>query len=84
MATLRLLVGYTLCMVERSSSMDTWCPNCHRSVVEDDLRECVICRSLFCPNCVERGYGREFCSTRCRDYFFFGDMEEMGEEESGG
>lgn len=48
--------------------------------MEDALRECAICRTLFCPSCAIRGYGREFCSARCRDYFFFGD----GEEEAGG
>ena len=71
-------------MVERGGSLDTWCPNCHRSVAEDVLQECLICRSLFCPECAVRGYGREFCSTRCRDYFFFGDMDEEAGEESGG
>jgi len=67
-------------MTDGRDRVDTWCPNCGEPAEEDTLRECVICRTLFCPACAVRGYGREFCSTRCRDFFFFGD----GEEEAAG
>jgi len=73
-------VGYTGAMTEVERGVDTWCPACQRAVEEDALTTCLICRSLFCPGCAVPGYGREFCSTRCRDYFFFGDGD-LGIEE---
>jgi hypothetical protein len=47
------------------------------------LQECMICRTVFCRQCGVAGYGREFCSARCRACFFFGDgaEEELGSEE---
>jgi len=71
-------------MIEGRGTVETWCPNCHEPVAEEMLRECAICRTLFCPACAVRGYGREFCSVRCRDYFFFGDGEEEAAEETTG
>jgi hypothetical protein len=36
----------------------------------------MICRSLFCQECAVRDYGRQFCSLRCRGFFFYGDGDE--------
>ena len=47
------------------------------------MKVCIICRGRFCPSCAVAGYGREFCSERCRDYFFFGDAEEEEETDGG-
>jgi hypothetical protein len=59
---------------------DTWCPACERTVPEDSLLLCVICRGRFCPNCAVDGFGRQFCSTACRDLFFYGDGDEAEAE----
>ncbi len=74
------MLGYTGAMADVERVVDTWCPTCHSPVAEDALARCIICRGLFCPGCAVRGYGREFCSERCRDYFFFGDGEPESEE----
>jgi len=57
------------------------CPVCGDQTEEFLLRECVICRTLFCRRCSISGYGREFCSERCRAYFYFGDEDDLGERE---
>jgi len=46
------------------------------------LRDCSICRKIFCQYCGVRDFGREFCSDRCRAMFFFGngDEEPAGDE----
>ena len=60
--------------------LETWCPVCRETVPEGALQECIICRSLFCQRCAVAAYGHVFCSTRCKDYFFYGDGEEFEEE----
>ena len=40
------------------------------------MQTCMMCRTLFCRYCAARGYGRDFCSDRCRAMFFFGDGDE--------
>jgi len=72
---------YTWGVAELGRNLDTWCPNCGRSVDEADLEQCVICRKHFCPYCGETGFGRRFCSLRCRDFFFFGEGDEAEEAE---
>ncbi len=67
-------------MKATEDAIETWCPVCREPVPEGSLHGCVICRSLFCHRCAVSGYGHEFCSTRCRDYFFYGDGEESEEE----
>jgi len=57
------------------------CPNCGAEITAYGLRRCSICRGEFCGQCAVTGYGRDFCSTVCRGYFFPGDMEDLGEEE---
>ena len=59
-------------MVEANNT----CPNCGEDCTEDRLQVCVICRKFFCDRCVVEGYGRDFCSGRCRDFFFFGEDED--------
>lgn len=61
--------------------VDTWCAVCGEAVREDALQRCAICRTLLCRGCGVEGYGRFFCTRRCRDYFFFGDMEDADLEE---
>ena len=51
------------------------CPLCGLVVPVNELRECTICRSFSCDYCAIIGFGREFCSRRCRDFFFWGDGE---------
>ena len=52
------------------------CPQCGQPYGEGELRACVICRSLFCQECAVFDYGRQFCSMRCRGFFFYGDGDE--------
>jgi len=66
-------------MKAEDTGVETWCPVCGSAVPEKILHQCMICRRLFCRRCAVEGYGRLFCSTRCRDYFFYGDGEETGE-----
>jgi hypothetical protein len=40
-----------------------------------ELHTCIICRRLFCQQCMVADYGRQFCSTHCRDLFFYGDAD---------
>jgi len=70
-------------MTDGGGPIETWCPGCGTPVPEDALKVCIICRGRFCPSCAVAGYGREFCSERCRDYFFFGDAEEEEETDGG-
>jgi hypothetical protein len=49
------------------------CPLCNLEVPESELQECFICHEVFCQFCGMHDYGRTFCSTRCRGFFFWGD-----------
>jgi hypothetical protein len=55
------------------------CPQCGEKVSEYSLQQCSICRSLFCHRCAVSGYGRDFCSSMCREYFFHGDVDDESE-----
>jgi hypothetical protein len=55
------------------------CRSCGDLVLESEIRTCMICRSRFCPQCAVVGFGREFCSPRCREFFFHG--EEPDDQE---
>ena len=57
------------------------CPNCSDEITEYALGTCVICRGEFCLQCAVTGYGRDFCSKMCREFFYHGDEEDMGKEE---
>ena len=66
-------------MVKKQVVTGVPCPSCGRKVPEPTLLRCVICRSLFCEHCSVFGYGREFCSRLCREFFFHGDDDEVPE-----
>lgn len=68
-----------MALKEKASGVE--CPSCHRMVDERALQLCTICRSVFCQRCAVAGYGREFCSERCREFFFHGDDDELPEED---
>ena len=63
-------------MRETAPDVETWCPACERTVPEESLLLCMICRSRFCQQCAVIGFGRQFCSSGCRDIFFYGDEDE--------
>jgi hypothetical protein len=67
-------------MAEEDGAANVSCPNCEQRVHEVQLRTCQMCRSLFCQQCAVVGYGREFCGSRCRDMFFFGDGDDSKED----
>jgi hypothetical protein len=52
------------------------CVVCGVAVDPEFAMRCMICRSAFCAECGVTGYGRTFCSPRCRDFFFFGEADE--------
>jgi hypothetical protein len=52
------------------------CPVCGLEVPAHDLQECTICRSVCCEYCVIFDFGRSFCSSRCRGFFFWGDGDQ--------
>jgi hypothetical protein len=63
-------------MVAKEVKGPDLCPQCGLPYGEGELRACVICRSLFCQDCAVFDYGRQFCSLRCRGFFFYGDGDE--------
>lgn len=67
-------------MREAVPDLETWCPACERTVPEDALLLCVICRGRFCLHCAVSGFGRQFCSPGCRDLFFYGDDDDTEED----
>ena len=52
------------------------CVACNATDQDVRLAKCPICFKWACERCVVRSYGREFCSRRCADQFFFGDDDE--------
>ena len=52
------------------------CYLCGKSSDGVRLQICVICHRLYCRTCSTRRNGKELCSQRCADLFFFGDDEE--------
>jgi len=52
------------------------CPVCGLGVLANQLQECEICRSVCCEYCVVSDFGRDFCSRRCRGFFFWGDGDQ--------
>ena len=52
------------------------CPLCGLEVPETELQTCVICSEHYCEYCAKFDFGRTFCSTRCRGFFFWGDSEQ--------
>ncbi len=55
------------------------CPSCGVRIAEGELASCSICHRLLCPYCAVLDFGRTFCSTRCKGFFFWGDDDEEGE-----
>jgi hypothetical protein len=43
---------------------------------ERRLLKCPICFKNVCESCSHRNMGRDFCSKRCADQFFFGDDDD--------
>jgi hypothetical protein len=52
------------------------CPLCGLEVPETELETCFICAQQYCEYCAKLDFGRTFCSTRCRGFFFWGDGEQ--------
>jgi hypothetical protein len=52
------------------------CVVCKVDDREKRLGKCPICFKPVCENCSTRTMGRDFCSKRCADQFFFGDDDE--------
>lgn len=52
------------------------CPLCGLEVPESELETCVVCKAQYCQYCAKLDFGRTFCSTRCREFFFWGDGEQ--------
>jgi hypothetical protein len=52
------------------------CVACNISDLERRLGKCPICFKLICESCAHKTMGRDFCSKRCADQFFFGDDDD--------
>jgi hypothetical protein len=52
------------------------CPLCGVHVPESHLLTCFICGGACCEYCAKQDFGRTFCSTNCRGFFFWGDGEQ--------
>ena len=52
------------------------CFRCEEPKPGTELSKCPLCFKLFCEEHAHAMSGRQFCSTRCAQYFFFGDPEE--------
>jgi hypothetical protein len=52
------------------------CVVCKASDQERRVNKCPICFKLVCESCSHRTMGRDFCSKRCADQFFFGDDDD--------
>lgn len=52
------------------------CQLCGLSVPESELQTCFICKEQYCQYCAKLDFGRTFCSTRCRGFFFWGDRDQ--------
>jgi hypothetical protein len=46
-----------------------------------DTETCQVCRVDSQAELLDRLRSGEFCSGRCRDYFYYGDSEEEEDEE---
>jgi len=53
----------------------TKCPVCGLDVPESRLQKCANCGTESCEYCAKHEFGRAFCGSRCRDFFFWGDGE---------
>lgn len=65
-------------VLQKTSSTQIECPSCNQPT-ELGLQTCTMCRNQFCHRCAVAGYGREFCSDRCRAMFFHGDGDDLDE-----
>lgn len=45
---------------------------------------CPMCGRSVCHRCAHFAYGRQFCSLRCGEHFFFGESDEEEDEEREG
>ena len=52
------------------------CPVCGLKVPVNELQKCEICHSVTCEYCGVADFGRSFCATKCRDFFFWGDGDQ--------
>ncbi|GEM_PF-3035916 len=58
------------------------CYECNRKAGPDEdgnvirLERCVICFRWYCEEHAVVQSGRQFCSQRCGEYFFFADPED--------
>ena len=51
------------------------CQQCGIRVPESEMKACAICGNRLCGYCAKLDFGRFFCSSRCRNFFFWGDGE---------
>jgi hypothetical protein len=52
------------------------CPLCGVHIPKSQLLSCFICNGICCEYCSKQDFGRTFCSTTCRGFFFWGDGEQ--------
>lgn len=52
------------------------CSLCGLRVPASELQTCFICKEQYCQYCGKLDFGRTFCSSRCRGFFFWGDGDQ--------
>jgi len=45
------------------------------------MRHCYVCARKFCEYCGTRNLGKDFCTRRCADVYFFGEGEDIDEQD---
>lgn len=48
------------------------------------MTTCPMCAASVCHRCAHPAYGRLFCSVRCGEHFFHGELDEEEDNEGEG
>jgi len=57
------------------------CLVCKKTDDEIFLNKCTICFKRYCDEHAHLMSGRNFCSKRCADYFFFPEDDDESEDQ---
>ena len=57
-------------------SDESVCCSCSEPRENATLSKCPVCFRRFCEEHAHAMSGRQFCSKRCAQYFFFGDPDD--------
>ncbi len=52
------------------------CVTCGETEEKARLDRCVVCGKWYCPDCAFKTMGRRFCSQKCSQQFYYGEMDD--------